>query len=75
MSGVKYVSKHEEASGGGGSFQQQGSLIAKQNLANRPSKTTSCAICINLTRVVLPRPRVVLNKQICYHKRQSESWD
>ena len=32
MSGVKSVSRHEEASGGGGSFAQQGGLIARQNL-------------------------------------------
>ena len=33
MSGVKSVSSHEEASGGGGSFARQGGLIARQNLA------------------------------------------
>ena len=34
MSGVKSVSRHEEASAGGGSFVSQGGIIAtKQNLA------------------------------------------
>ena len=33
MSGVKSVSRHEEASGGGVSFALQGGLIAQHNLA------------------------------------------
>ena len=30
MSGVKFVSRREEASGGGGSFARQGGLISQQ---------------------------------------------
>ena len=59
MSGVKSVSRHEEASAGGGSFAQHGGLIAQQNLAIRVSRTT----CPEISRVVLPRPQVMLNKQ------------
>ena len=33
MSGVKAVSRHEEDSASGGSFTQQGGLIAQQDLA------------------------------------------
>ena len=40
MSGVKSISRHEKASGGGGSFAQQGGLIAQHNLAIRVSRTT-----------------------------------
>ena len=59
MSGVKSVSRHEEASAGGGSFAQHGGLIAQQNLAILVSRTT----CPEISRVVLPRPQVMLNKQ------------
>ena len=55
MSGVKSVSRHEEASAGGGSFAPQGGsfapqggLIARQNLAIRVSRTTCLAISTNL---------------------------
>ena len=47
MSGVKSVSRYEEASGGGGSFAQQSGIIARQNLAIRVSKTTCRAISTN----------------------------
>ena len=40
MSGVKSVSRHEEALAGGGSFAPQGGLIAQQNLAICVSRTT-----------------------------------
>ena len=32
MSGVKFVSRHKEASEGGGIFEKQGGLIAQHNL-------------------------------------------
>ena len=48
MSGVKTLSRQEEASGGGGSFAQKCGLIAQQNLAICVSKTTCCAISTNL---------------------------
>ena len=48
MSGVKSVSRHEEASAGGGSFARQG-LIARQNLAICVSRTTCHAISTNLS--------------------------
>ena len=44
MSGVKSVSRHEEASGGGSSFAQQAGRIARQNLDFCASRTTCCAI-------------------------------
>ena len=47
MSFLKFVSRHEEASGGGASFVQQGGLIARQNLTN-VSRTTCGAISTNL---------------------------
>ena len=63
MSGVKSVSRHKEASAGGGSFAPQGGLIARQNFAIRVSRTTCLAIStIFFIRMVLPRPQVVLNK-------------
>ena len=49
MSGVKFVSRHEEASAGNGSFAQQGGLIARQNLAICVSRTNSHAISTNLS--------------------------
>ena len=49
MSGVKSVSRHEEASAGGGSFAQQGGLIARQNLAICVSKTTCHATIVRLS--------------------------
>ena len=47
MSGVKSVSRHEEASGVGGSFAGQGGLIARHNLAIRVSRTT----CLQLVPI------------------------
>ena len=56
MSGVKSVSRHEEASAGGGSFKPQGGsfvpqggLIARHNLAIRVSRTTCLATSTNLS--------------------------
>ena len=49
MPGVKCVSRHEEASSGGGSFAPQGSLTARQNLAVCVSRTTCLAISTNLS--------------------------
>ena len=56
MSGVKSVSKHEEASAGGGSFAPQGGsfapqggLIARQNLAIRVWRTTCLTISKDLS--------------------------
>ena len=48
MSGVKSVSRHEEASGGGRSFARQGDLIAQQDLAIPVSRATCQAISTNL---------------------------
>ena len=48
MSGVKSLSRHEEALAGGGSFAQQGGLIAQQNFAVRVSRTTCHSISTNL---------------------------
>ena len=48
MSGMKSVSTHEEASGGGGRYSRQGGLIAQQNVTICFSKTTYPAICTNL---------------------------
>ena len=56
---MKSVSRHEEASAGGGSFAPQGGLIAQYNIAICVTKTT----CL-VNRAVLPRLQVVLNKQI-----------
>ena len=39
MSDVKSVSRHEEGSGGGGSFAEQFGLIAQQNIAIRVCRT------------------------------------
>ena len=47
MYGVKSVSRHEEASAGGGSFVPQSGWIAQQNLAIRVSRTTCFAIITN----------------------------
>ena len=44
MSDVKSITRHAEASSGGGSFAQQGGLIAQQNLAICVSRTTCLAI-------------------------------
>ena len=51
MSGVKYVSKQEGASAGGGSFAPQGGLIARQNLAIHITRTMCHAISTNLLAV------------------------
>ena len=66
MSGIKSVSRHEEASAGSGPFLGQGGLIAQQNLAN-------CDISTNLPsgwfyqdhRWSLINKYVVLIKPIC----------
>ena len=47
MTGLKSVSRHEEASAGGGSFAQQGGIIAQQNLVIGVSRTTCCSISTN----------------------------
>ena len=73
MSGLKSVSRHEEASAGGGYFAPQCGLIAKQNLAICVSRTTCLAIITNLPSGVsykdhgwsLMNESVVLIKQIC----------
>ena len=73
MSGVKSLSRHQEASAGGGSFVPQGGLIARQNLAIRVSRTTCLAITTNFLscwfyqdhRWSLINEYVVLIKQIC----------
>ena len=80
MSGGKSVSRHKEASAGGGSFAPQGGsfapqggLIARQNLAIRVSRTTCLAISTNSSsgwfyqdhRWSLINEYVVLIKQIC----------
>ena len=80
MSGVKSVSRHKEASAGGGSFAPQGGsfapqggLIARQNLAIRVSRTTCLTIRTNLSsgwfyqdhRWSLINESVVLIKRIC----------
>ena len=49
MSGVKSVSRHKEASVGGGSFARQGGLIARQNLAICVSKIICLVIGNNLS--------------------------
>ena len=72
MSGVKSVSRHEEASGGGGSFAQQGGIIALQNLPICINITTGRAFSTNLPsgwfyqdhRWSLKNKYVVLIKQI-----------
>ena len=73
MSGVKSVSRHKEASAGGGSFAPQGGLIARQNLAICVSRTTFLAISPNLPsgwfyqdhRWSLMNVSVVVIKRIC----------
>jgi hypothetical protein len=51
---MKSVSAHEEASGGGGCYSQQGGLIAQQNVTIFFSKTTYPAIFYQFgIRVVL----------------------
>ena len=73
MSGVKSVSRQEEASAGSGYFAQQDGLIAQHNLAIRVSRTTCCAISTNLPSGwfyqdhmwTLINKYVVLIKQIC----------
>ena len=49
MSGWKSVSRHKEASEGGGSFAPQGGLIAQHNLAICINRTTCLAISTNLS--------------------------
>ena len=80
MSGVKSVSRNEDAFAGGGSFlpqggsfAPQGGLIARQNLAIRVIRTTCLTISTNLSsglfyqehRWSLINESVVLIKQIC----------
>ena len=66
MSGVKSVSRHEEASVSGGSFAQQGGLNAQHNLAIRVSRTTCSVISTNLpSGWFYQRLQVLQNKQIC----------
>ena len=48
MSGVKSVSRNEEASAGDGYFSQPGGLIAQHNSAICAGRTTCCAISTNL---------------------------
>ena len=81
---MKSVSRYEEASGGDGSFAQQGGLIARQNLATRVSRTTCRAISTNFPsgcfhqghRWSLKTKSVVLIKRICgLHKRRSKLCD
>ena len=72
MSGVKSVSRYQEASARGGSFARQGGLIAQQNLVICFNRITCHAIA---TRVVRPRPQGVLNKSVVLHKQQSELCD
>ena len=40
MSGMKSVSRHKQASAGGGSFAQEGGLISKHSLAIHVCRTT-----------------------------------
>ena len=47
MSGVKSVSKHEEALAGGGSFVPQGGKIALQNFTICVCRTTCLTMCTN----------------------------
>ena len=47
MSGVKAVSRHEEALAGGGSFAPQGDCIARHNLAIYVSRATCYLISAN----------------------------
>ena len=73
MSGVKSVSRHEDASAGGGSFAPQGGLTGRQNFAICVCRTTCLAISTNLPtgwfyqdhRWSLINKSVVLIKQIC----------
>ena len=70
---MKSVSRHKEVSAGGGSFAQQGGLIARQSLSICVSRTTCCAISNNLSlrwfyqdhRWFLINKYVVLIKLIC----------
>ena len=73
MSGVKSVSRHKEASAGGGSFAPQGGLITQQNLSISVSRTTFLAISTNFStgwfyqdhRWSLINKSVVFIKWIC----------
>ena len=73
ISGVKSVSRHQEASAGGGSIAPQGGLIAQQILAICVSRTTCLAIGTNFPsrwlyqdhRCSLIKELVVLIKWIC----------
>ena len=73
LSGVKSVSRHEEASDGGDSFAQQGGIIAQQNLPIFVSRTMSSTIITNLPSEwfhqhptwSLINKSVVLIKRIC----------
>ena len=48
MSDVKSVSKHNDATAGGGSIAQHGGLIAQQNLAIHVIRNTSLIISTKL---------------------------
>ena len=73
MSGVKSLSRYEEASAGGGSFAPQGGPIERQNLAVHVSSTTCLAMRTNLSsgwfyqdrRWSLINEYAVLVKRIC----------
>ena len=77
MCGVKSVSRHKEASAGGGSFAPQGGLIARQNLAIRVSRTSCLAISTNLPSGWFYQDHrwSLINKSVVLHKRRSKLCD
>ena len=81
MSGTKSVSRHKEASVGGGSFAPQGGsfvpqggLIAQQNLAVRVSRTTCRAVSTNLSSEWFYQDHMwsLIHKLVVLHKQRSE---